>query len=249
MSRIGLLALVLTLAACDGGDGGGVTFGGERLEGLGDASLAVAAGELVVSGLEGTRTGGFALPRAVTQLDVRTAPVDVPPGGFFGVRLDAADGETLARFVHEADAGGVGRLRFQMPAGVTHVRVTYRRAGQVVFTIPRLPLTLTGGRRAAESTAGETEGESGSVHVRRNADGRYVLVNDAGSTARGGPDDCAGFVIRPPVALPLTQFPDGRLCSDWVEVLPLDGPVAAPARVAVTARGVGTMRVRSLEAQ
>lgn len=259
MPRLLLVLLAAaSLTACDSeAPNDPVVFGGVEVTPTGDAALAIAGGTLVASGLDGTRAGGFTVGGALARLDVTTEPVTIPAGGRFGVVVEDAAGQPVASMFNEADVPGAaetGTLRVAFADGVRAVRVTYRLAGVVVFTIPVLDLTPSGGRLAQQGSAGTAEGKSGSVHVIRNGDGTYTVVSDAegsakrGPAARGdGPGGCLGFTVRPPVALPIT-FPDGTLCADWVEVTPLGGPATAAARASVVARGVGSFTVRSLAA-
>lgn len=257
--QIGIAALVvglgIALVGCDGGGAPApLTFGGVEVTARGDATLSTQGGELVVSGLSGTRTGGFAvnaasMGRPLTQLDVILHPVDLPEvGARIGVVVEDAAGVPVASLFHERIAlpgrPATGRLRFAFPEGTIRAVVRYKRQGEVILTLP-LDLQPGAGRLTQEADAGESDTRTESVHVIRSGDGRWIVVSDAQATgSRGG---CAGYLIRLPVPLPDT-FPDGTLCADWVEVEPVGGPVLAAARTAVVGRGVGTFRVRTLAA-
>lgn len=246
-----LLAAGSVLAGCDGTDPGDpLVFSGVEVAPRGDASLAVAGGTLVASGLDGAREGGFTVGGDPQRIDVAVAPVTLPAvGARFGVLVEDAAGQALASFTNElvqnASGATVTRLRIAFPDGTSSVRITYRLNDAVVFTIPSLELRPGDGRLAREASAGETSGKAESVHVVRGSDGRYIVVSD--SEAQGARGGCAGYVLRPPVPLP-DAFPDGTLCADWVEVQPLGGPVTAAVRTSVVGRGVGSFTVRALSA-
>lgn len=244
---------VCALAACDTGSvSGPVVFSGVEVTPRGEAQLSVDGGVLVVSGLTGDRAGGFAVNRSLARLDVETSPVTVPAGGRFGVVVEDANGQPIAQMYNEAngtDGLRASTLRFAFVDGVRAARITYRLGGQVVFVIPSIELTASGGRFAQQGSAGEADGKSGSVHVIRNANGQYVVVSDAEDSAKqAGPGVCGGFTILPPIDLPRAQFPEGTLCADWVEVEPLGGPAPLAARMAVMARSVDSFRVQTLVA-
>lgn len=245
MRRPALLAL-LALAACDTSTSDTLTFDGVEVEVRGDATLDLDDGQLVVSGLTGGRSGGFTVAGTPGRVDVVTDPVEVPVGGRFGIEVEDSDGTDIASIYNEATGDGTFDVQasFADALAVPAVTVRYRLDGELVFSIPRLALVPSaGGRQRAASSVGEGSGDPGSVHVIRDR-GRYIVVSDS----EGAPDDarraCAGFLIVPPSAFG-SEFPDG-LCTDWIEVEPLGVESMPVGRVAVTARGVGTFRVREL---
>lgn len=240
------LAAAVVLSSCDASaDEAVVVFQGVELAARGDARLAQQDNTLVVSGLEGNRSGGFAISGAPARVDVEVQPLRVPEGARFGIRVEGRDGRPLASI----DTQGEGDGRFSLPfffaneLGATAVAVRYRLRGDLVLEIPRLPL-LPDGRQRAAASAGEGEGDTGSVHVIRRADGRYVVVSDSEGSSGQRAAGCPGFTILPPVSV------KGPLCVDWVEVEPL-GSTASPAvgAVVVTGQGVGSFTVVDLARQ
>ncbi|MEM1116140.1 MAG: hypothetical protein AAF594_14545 [Bacteroidota bacterium] len=242
-----LTALVVTAAGCDIFGSDVLTYDGVEVEVRGDATLAVEDGRLVVSGLDGARSGGFTIPGELDRVDVETAPVAIPDGGRFGIEVESDDGEELASIYNEGTGNGEFDLRvtFADALGVSAVTVRYYLGGErgdLVLEIPSLALTGNRLARRAETGAGSGSGDPESVHVRR-VGGRYVVVSDS-----DGPDgarqSCAGFTIVPPGAF-AGEFPEG-LCTDWIEVEPLGISDMPEGRVAVTARGVGSFTVQDL---
>lgn len=238
-----LLAVLVLAAGCDVFGSDALTFDGAEVEARGDASLAVEGGRLVVSGLEGTRSGGFDLVGVPDRVDVETDPVRIPAGGRFGIEVEGTDGEDIASIYNEATGDGTFdvRVTFADALGITAVAVRYRLGGEVVLEIPSLPLLGGDNGRRRETSAGSGSGDSGSVHVIRSG-GRYIVVSDSegsGGARRG----CNGFFIVPP---DLEEYAEG-LCTDWIEVEPLYVGEMPRGRVAVTARGVGTFAVRELD--
>ncbi len=245
MRRLSLVASsLLLLAACDTSGSGTLTFDGVEVTERGDARLAVENGRLVVSGLAGDRSGGFDVGGTPDRVDVETEPLSVPAGGRFGVEVNDDDGTELASIYNE----GTGDGRFDMTfafadaLGVSAVAIRYRLGGQVVLEIPRLAL-VPGGRQQAATDAGSGSGDSGSVHVIRDR-GRYIVVSDAQNTS-GARRGCPGFLLTDLPGGLDSEYPGG-LCTDWVEVEPLGAGAMPVGRVAVTARGVGSFRVRAL---
>lgn len=247
MRALLLIALLVAFAAgCDIFGSDRLSFDGVEVEARGDASLAVENGRLVVSGLDGSRSGGFTLPGQPDRVDVRTAPIRIPAGGRFGIEVED-DGEDIASIYNEGTGNGEFdiRVNFADALGVTAVAIRYRlggEGGRVVLEIPSLP--LIGGRtaRRRETSAGNGSGDSESVHVIRSG-GRYIVVSDS-DAQEGARRGCPGFLIVPP-DIHGSDFPEG-LCTDWVEVEPLGASDMPRGRVAVTARGVGSFTVRGL---
>ncbi len=246
MRRLLPLAVFLVLAACDITTETTLTFDGVEVEERGDASLAVEGGQLVVSGLTGTRSGGFTVAGTPGRVDVVTEPISVPAGGRFGVEVEDGEGNGLVSLYNEATGDGLFDVRFAFAdaLSVSAVTIRYKLGGETVLTIPRLALPSTAtGRQQAESSAGSGSGDSGSVHVIRDR-GRYIVVSDS----EGAPEErraCAGFLLT---ELPVNvgvDYPNG-LCTDWIEVEPITETTMPAGRVSVTARGVGTFRVRAL---
>ncbi|WP_412060221.1 hypothetical protein [Rubrivirga sp. IMCC45206] len=246
MRRLAVLIPLLALAACDSDEppAGPVTFQGVEVEAVGDAQLAVVDGALVVSGLGGSREGGFRVAGQPARLDVETDPIAIPAGGRFGATVEAS-GATVAELFTEGRADGA--LDFQVDFGgpVDVAVVRYRLNGAVVLAFELDVLGRTSGERRAQS-AGSGEGDTGSTHVIRE-NGRYVVVSDSdgdGSRRAGG---CAGFRMTPPAGV-LPELP-GAICADWVEVEPLVATPMPVGDVAVRARGVGQFTVRQLAAR
>ncbi|WP_412070529.1 hypothetical protein [Rubrivirga sp. IMCC43871] len=246
MRRLAVFSALLALAACDSDDptSGAVTFQGVEVEAVGDAQLAVVDGALVVSGLGGTREGGFVVAGQPGRLDVEVDPVAIPSGGRFGSTVAAA-GATVAELYTEGRDNGM--LDFQVDFGglVDAAIVRYRLNGVAVLEFDLNVLGRTSGARRAQS-AGSGEGDTGSTHVIRE-NGRYVVVSDSnvgeGRRARG----CNGFLMTPPAGIlpELTQ----PICADWVEVEPLTITAMPIGDVAVRAQGVGQFTVRQLAAR
>lgn len=238
-----LTVLALVAAGCDVTDDP-LAFDGVEVEVRGDADLAVEGGLLVVSGLDGSRSGGFNLPVALDRVDVETAPIRIPAGGRFGIEVEDADGQDIASIYNEATGNGQFdvRVNFADALAVPAVAVRYRLGGQLVLEIPRLPLVGSNNGRLRETSAGSGSGDSGSVHVIRSG-GRYIVVSDSESSG-GARRGCAGFVLFPPTGYG-PDYPTG-ICTDWIEVEPLEVSDMPDGRVAVTARGVGSFSVRDL---
>lgn len=240
------VTLVAVAAGCDIFGSDPLSFDGIEVEARGDASLAVENGRLVVSGLDGSRSGGFTLPGRPDRVDVRTEPVQIPAGGRFGIEVEDG-GEEIASIYNEGTGDGEFdvRVNFADALGVTAVAIRYRLGGEngrVVLSIDSLP--LIGGRtaRRRETSAGSGSGDSESVHVIRSG-GRYIVVSDS-DAEDGARRGCPGFLIVPPDVYG-SEFPNG-LCTDWIEVEPLGASDMPQGRVAVTARGVGSFSVRDL---
>lgn len=239
-----LLLAALVVVGCDSDAPDRVTFQGVEVDVRGDASLAVDGGALVVSGLDGSRSGGFTVAGVPDRVDVEIEPLAIPTGGRFGVEI--RDGDALvASLYNEATGPGAFDVMFDFPdaLGATVAIVRYRFGGEVRFEgqVDLIPGRSRGQRRP--TSGGSGEGEAGSTHVIRER-GRYIVVSDSGDDSARRSDGCAGFLMTPPL-----PFEQAVICADWVEVEPL---VTAPVRqgaVAVTARGVGTFRVRSLESK
>lgn len=243
-------ALALAVGGCDntpGSDDGPFTFQGVELEPVGDATLSVENDRLVVSGLDGDRSGGFRMPDLADRVDVRTEAVVLAKGQRFGLEIKDPNGADLVSIFNE----GIGEERLAIRAtfddalGVEAVTIRYRLGGEdgeLMLEIPRL--ALLGGRlaRIAETSAGSGSGDTESVHVRR-VGGRYIVVSDSegGGGARQG---CPGFLIIPPSTFG-REFPNG-LCADWIEVEPLDIDQITRGRASVTARGIGSFTVYDL---
>lgn len=247
MWRTLLVVSLLLVAACDlFDDDDPVVFDGVEVEAAGDARLAVVDGALVVSGLEGSRSGGFVVAGTPDRVDVETDPITIPQGGNFGVRVEDA-GTVVASVYNEGLGNGRFDMRFSFAdaLGVEAVTVRYRLGGEIVLEIPDVLNVGLGNRQRFESSAGTGSGDSGSVHVIRSG-GRYIVVADSGPQ-EAQRRQCDGFLVVPPGIFG-SDFPDG-LCTDWVEVEPVGGRTMPAGRVFVTARGVGAFRVRDLQAQ
>lgn len=242
MRRLLLLLAALGLAACDTDDPEPLLFAGVEVEARGDAALAVEGGRLVVSGLDGTRSGGFTLPGRPDRVDVEIDPLAVPPGGRFGAFVEDDDGVEVASLFTEA--GTDGRLDFRYTFAdalvVPAVRIRYLLGGRVVFDGT---LDLPQGRAArATYSGGEGDGEPGSTHVIRE-NGRYIVVSDSNSEPARKSGGCPYYLITPP---PPFDQEFGSICTDWVEIEPLVSLPMPRGRVSVTARGVGQFAVREL---
>lgn len=252
MRRLLALALLLPLAACDT-DAPGVeplTFQGVDVVAVGDARLSVEAGRLVVSGLEGANEGGFRVVGALAateRVDVEIEPLPVPAGGYFGSRVEAADGSLVARFDAEGRGNGVSEFVVDFADRARTATARYRFNGTVLFTLALRDPFRSASARRPQST-GEGEGETGSTHVVREG-GKYVVASDSngGGSRRAGP--CPGYRFTPPVGavLPDGSLIDGGLvaCVDWIEVEP-EADAMPDGEVLVTARGVGRFTVESL---
>lgn len=242
--RWSLVLAAVVFAGCDTSTSSPVEFQGVALGARGDASLAVEAGVLVVSGLDGARSGGFTVEGTPRQVDVEIDPLSVEAGDRFGVTVEDASGADLASFYTVGLGDGVVRfdVAFADALPVTAARVTYRLGGRTGTVVLEGVLGLSLDRRArrAQSSAGTGEGSTGSTHVVRE-NGRYVVVSDSnGQDARTA--GCLGFVVTPPVTLEY----QGTLCTDWIEVEPIGEFEMPEGEVSVTARGVGAFRVNTL---
>ena len=254
MRAVLLCLSLVVLAACDTEADGPVSFQGVTVEARGDASLALDGGALVVSGLDGTRSGGFTVPGASERVDVEIDPLAVPAGGEFGVVVEDDEGGVLASLYTVGRGQGAIEFVFEFPSalGVGAVAVTYRRGGENGEVVLEGVLELAGGRlalgRRPSGSVGEGGGDTGSTHVIRE-NGRYVVVSDSddASPARpGARRGCGAFTVTPPPAI----NDDGvTVCSDWIEVEPLLSGTVPEGTVSVTARGVGAFTVRKLAAR
>jgi len=239
-----LVLLALTVGACDTNTAPGpLLFGGVEVTATGDATLAVEGGQLIVSGLDGNRSGGFTLPGRPTRVDVDIAPLAVPPGGRFGARVTDDSGLEVASLFTEAGASGLLDFRFNFAdlAGLSSAVIRYRLAGRVVFQ-GELDLSSRRGARLAGS-GGSGTGGPGSTHVIRDG-GKYIVVADADEQGGRQRDGCSGFLMTPPHPFEI-EFPD-PICTDWVEIEPVLQTTMPEGQVAVTARGVGRFVVREL---
>ena len=248
-----LAASLLAVAGCDTEADTPTAFQDVAIETRGDASLSLDGNALVVSGLDGTRSGGFTIPGTSSRVDVEIDPLSVPAGGEFGVVVEDASGGSLASFYTVGTASGLDCV-FDFPSslGVYAATVTYRLGGENGQVVLRGTFDLPGERlalaRRPSDSVGEGSGDTGSTHViRRN--GRYIVVSDsddASPTSGAARQGCGAFVVTPPLSID----PDGvSLCTDWVEVEPLLTGTMPEGTVSVTARGVGSFTVRQLDEQ
>ncbi|WP_143537713.1 hypothetical protein [Rubrivirga marina] len=251
MPRLLLLLAGLVLAACDtdgpGPAPGPTTFQGVEVEAEGDATLAVEGGALVVSGLGGTREGGFVVDGTPDRVDVQIDPLAVPAGTRFGVEVRDGD-DVVTALYNEGVGDGRVDLRFDFPGllGVTAAAVRYKFGGQVVF---EARLGFEAGRargQRRETSAGTGEGDTGSTHVIRDR-GRYIVVSDSDGDGGRRAGGCAGFRMTPPP--PFDVELDAPICADWVEVEPILTTQVPRGTIAVRGRGVGSFRVRELASQ
>lgn len=238
-----VLAPALVTAGCDTDTDDPIVFGGVEVRATGDASLAVEGGRLVVSGLEGTRSGGFVVAGTPTRVDVETEPVSIPAGGRFGTRVTSDAGLELASLYTEAQASGRHDFRFEFPdaLAVQTAIVRYKQAGRTVF---EAELSLGVGRsRRAVGSGGSGDGDPNSTHVVRER-GKYIVVADSDDQGSRRANGCAGFVMTPPPPFD-EEFQTG-ICADWVEIEPVLQLDMPEGEVAVTARGVGEFVVTDL---
>ena len=250
-----LLPLALALAAgCDTpAEETDLTFQSVTVAERGDASLAVSGGALVVSGLDGSRSGGFTVAGTPGRVDVEIDPLAIPAGGRFGVEVEDAAGADLASFYTEAASDG--SLDFVYDFGgtlpVLEVAIRYRLGGEAGDVVFQEFVGVPSGRvaRRAPTSGGSGDGETGSTHVIRE-NGKYIVVSDSDSGGARRAGECPGFLVTPPPPF------DGQfrtpLCTDWIEIEPFlagEGGAMGPGTVSVTARGVGAFIVRDLDAE
>ena len=248
MSRLsGLLLAALVLAACDTDTPDPVAFQGVDIAAEGEAILALQGGALVVSGLDGSRAGGFQIDGQPDRVDVEIDPLSIPVGGRFGVEVRDGDA-VLASLYNEATAAGRFDVRFDFPdaIGATAAIVRYRLNGEVRFEgqVDLIPGRTSGQRQP--TSGGSGEGDTGSTHVIRER-GRYVVVSDSGEDAPRRAGGCAGFLMTPPP--PFAETGQAAICADWIEIEPVLTTTVRQGTMSVLARGVGSFTVRSLEAQ
>ena len=246
-------SLALLVAACDTETPdppppGPVVFDGVELEARGDAEVAVEGGALVVSGLDGSRSGGFTVGGTPDRVDVEIDPLAIPPGGRFGIEVEDDAGADVASLYNEVGSDGRIDFLFDFPSalGVTAAVVRYRYLGDVLF---EAEIALGTGRSRSvriPTSGGDGEGDTGSTHVIRSG-GKYIVVADsnAGGSRRSG--GCPVFLVRPPPPFG-RQYPE-PFCTDWIEVEPLLSAPMPRGTVSVTARGVGTFTVRDLASE
>ena len=247
-----LLALALAVAACDTpASEVDVEFQGVDLVTRGDARLELVddGAALVVSGLDGSRSGGFTVEGLPTRVDVETDPLAVPPGGRFGIVVEGAGGGLLASFYATGTQDGALDFLFDFGGSVpiTEVVIRYFQGGENGELVFEGRLDWSQGRRAAQvvaTSAGLGEGTTGSTHViRRN--GKYVVVTDSDTSVLRSAR-CAGFSVLPPPVFEAQE----PFCTDWIEVDPVRATDEEVERgtVSVLARGVGSFTVRQLRA-
>lgn len=248
LRRSGFLLVVLALAACDTDTPDPVAFQGVEIAAEGEATLTLQGGALVVSGLGGSRQGGFEIDGRRDRVDVEIDPLSIPVGGRFGVEVRDGDA-VLASLYNEATAAGRFDVRFDFPdaLGATVAIVRYRLDGEVRFEgqVDLIPGRTSSGRRQPTS-GGSGEGATGSTHVIRER-GRYVVVSDSGEDAPRRAGGCPGFLMTPPP--PFDERGQAAICADWIEIEPLVSTTVREGTVSVLARGVGSFTVRSLEAR
>lgn len=252
--RLPLLAALLgltALPACDtetpGPLPGSATYQGVDVEAEGDAALTVEADGLLVSGLGGTREGGFAVGGTPDRVDVEIDPLAIPAGARFGVEVRDGD-DVVASLYNEGVGDGRVELRFDFPdlLGVTAAAVRYKFGGQVVFEARvGFEAGRTRGQRR-ETSAGTGDGDTGSTHVIRE-NGRYVVVSDSDGDGGRRANGCAGFLMTPPP--PFDAELEAPICADWVEVEPILTAQVPRGTVAVRGRGVGSFWVRELASE
>ena len=244
-----VLSVAVSLAACDGPTDppadGPVEYQGVEVDARGDAALAVRDGALVVSGLDGARSGGFAVAGTPDRVDVEIDPLAVGAGQRFGVTVEDPAGGGVASLYTVGRGDGVVDFQFDFGSAfpVEAVNLRYRLGGRTGDIVLEGVLRLGAFRLRASQprSAGSGEGSTGSTHVVRE-NGRYVVVSDSnGESARGS---CPGFVVTPPSVLEATA-----VCTDWIEVGPVGEFVMPQGRVSVTAQGVGSFRVTQLAAR
>lgn len=240
-----LLLAVLVFAGCDTSTDDPVVFQGVALGARGDASLAVENGTLIVSGLDGARSGGFTLDGTPGRVDVEIDPLAIEMGDRFGITVEDESGGQIASFYNVGQGGGRVRFEFEFADAflVSGARVTYRlggRTGQAVLD-GFLDFGALGQGRLAQAFAGEGEGQTGSTHVVRER-GRYVVVSDSNGGGARTASGCAGFLVTPPASFDF----EGTICTDWIEVEPIGEFEMPQGTVSVTARGVGSFTVNDL---
>ncbi len=248
MRRSFALLLLAPLAlGCDAPAEEPLAYQGVRLTARGDASLDVSGSALVVSGLAGSRSGGFTVDGQPDRLDVDIDPLAIRDGGRFGIEVEDAAGADVATFYVYGDDQGALDFRYDFGAtlGVSRVLVRYKLGGESGRVVFNATLDGAAGRirsPQAETSAGSGSGTAGSTHVIRD-NGKYIVVTDAGENgARHA--DCAGFTVTPPP----TQQIRTPVCTDWIELEPVVTEPMPQGDVSVTARGVGSFTVRGLNA-
>ncbi len=251
-----LLIAALPLASCDSTTADPIVFGGVELDAVGGSTLRVSGSTLVVSGLPASGEGGFAIPGSRQQVDVAILPVALPAGGRFGARVESAAGAEIASMFATGTAPGKTRFDFSFgaAAGVTRVQILYKLGTETLFTIPELlvPAGKTAAIAATQS-AGEGSGETGSVHAIRSG-GRWIVVSDNEGSGnrpaanRSGSGGCDVLLVRPPVVVGIPG-PNGPLCVDRIEVVPLTGQAPESGRIVVAAQGLPGFTVRTLGVQ
>ena len=250
------LLAAAALASCDGTEPpvppAPVTFGGVAVESVGGATLTVRGTELVVSNLPAGADGGFAVDGPTQSVDVTIDPVTLPNAGRFGTRVEAAGGGEIAAMFAEGRGGNAFVLNFSFGAasGVDAVRIDFNRDGVTLFTVPNLPVTVNRGVAVqVQQSAGTGSGDAGSAHAFRRG-GRWVVVSDSeggGNRPAGVAGGCDGFLVVPPLFAGVP--PDGPLCVDRVEVIPLTGTPPVDERTVVFSRGLAEFTVRTLGVQ
>jgi hypothetical protein len=235
--------LLALLAACDSAtpDLDRVTFDGVTYTALGGATLEpTGSGLRVGSGASADEYGvrvDFATTDLLDRADLRVLPVALPDGSRWGLQLFAdvqGTSTDVATVWNEAVTDSTHQLLFDFdPAtGATAVTFAYYLDGRLLFTVPDVPLSLTGGRLRTQN-AGQGNGDPQSVHVIRDGS-RYVVATDYGGDPPFAGGGCAGALLQ----VDFPGIPSAPFCADYVEATPnqfalQDGPTAFEVRARV----------------
>ena len=239
------LGATAALPACDSDvtDPTTITFDGVEIQSLGTAQFQVENDRLVVTNIGASGDDGVGIWQGQASTYLTFEPIDLPAGGSFGITVRDANDEFLTSIFSEDNGDGRHDIVFNVAdrIGVQAVTLQYLLLGELIIEIPNFP--ISGGQALkAETAAGRSDGDNGSVRVIR-VGGRYVVgqdysgsgdplvgTDDAGTNRKGV---CPYAVITLPVPVgDLTQ-----VCADLVQVVIEDPDLPSTIRgTAITGR-------------
>ena len=214
-----------------------VVFNGVSYMSVGGAGLS--GGNMLVveddgasaSGTYGARVG---LGQGVSTASFQAMPVDLPEGAGWGLKLfGVVDGarSRVALAWNEAIDDSTHQILFDyLPdVGATSVTMEYYLDGDLLFSVPGVPLLSSAQGTRTAASAGQSKGTPGSVHVIRDGS-VYIVATDYGggeprigqtADAEGG---CSGAIVE-------TGFPGvpAQFCTDYIQAVPDTFSIQGPA--------------------
>jgi hypothetical protein len=222
MACVGLLAL----AGCDNGSDpppSSVDFNGVTYNALGQATLSVQGGTLVVGNIGTTGVHGVRVEvedGSLDSLGIEIQPLTFGSGALWGLAAygDISGARELLAAAWAEDIGGDRNeieVEFQQGVGIDQVIFEYFLAGVLVVRSP--PIPAGNGLTSTVATAGTTNVEPNSVHAVREGgvvvigtDYRVDALDGGEATGRG----CLAALIE-------VQFQPEAICADYVRAVPL----------------------------